>query len=270
MRSARATTTSDTSTPARAIASAAPSSWSERGSASVTASPFWVRRAPQKFTTMAAVESAAEAGRLRVGEGHRWHDRPPARRAGGGATVDRGLHPLAEVTECAPGRHPRLEADEPAEERHVDVGARPRGGAACASRRRTGCAAADTVEPSNGTRRERPVELRPVGRRRSSSTSRSASRASTGSTFAGGASIVIGTTHRTCGMLRRTRHEEMPDAHAESRRPRPRVHPDRPARQEGEALRLQGQEGGRLLLPEGRHARVHHRSRARCATPSPT
>ena len=39
---------------------------------------------------------------------------------------------------------------------------------------------------------------------------------------------------------------------------RPRVHPRRPARQEGEAQRLQGQEGRRLLLPEGRHARLHH------------
>ncbi len=57
-RSASAIATSDTRTPARAMAKATPSAWSERPKALVTASPFCERRAPQKLARRATAASA--------------------------------------------------------------------------------------------------------------------------------------------------------------------------------------------------------------------
>src|SRR5215471_20965426 len=86
-------------------------------------------------------------------------------------------------------------------------------------------------------------------------------RRTTSSTAVGGASTVRRTGPRTCGMLRlsplitvaRSAHAE-----AEAWRRRPRLHARRSAGEEDQAQGLPGQEARRLLLPEGRHARLHH------------
>ena len=68
-RSASAITTSDTSTPIRAMARARPSVVSDWWKVSVTASPFWVRSPPQKLATMATKASAARRAACSVVNG---------------------------------------------------------------------------------------------------------------------------------------------------------------------------------------------------------
>ena len=68
-RSASAITTSDTSTPIRAMASARPRVVSDWWKVSVTASPFWVRSPPQKLATMATKASAARRAACSVVNG---------------------------------------------------------------------------------------------------------------------------------------------------------------------------------------------------------
>ncbi len=106
--------TSDTSTPARATASATPSAWSERSNALVTASPFCESK------------RAAEVGEQ--GDGRQCASRAACSGVNGtGGTTGRGdsgagagrvgggrLEPGGGVGERAAGAQPGLEAEEPA------------------------------------------------------------------------------------------------------------------------------------------------------------
>ena len=139
------------------------------------------------------------------------------RGGGGGAAPATAAVSRAEMAQRSGAPTTRLEADEPPEEGHGHVGVRLESQVGAGPSLPAACAVAQSVVPSNGTAEDRAVNGSPSPR--PSSVSPACATAS--STSAGGASIVIGTTHRTCGMLRRSPYEESPDAHAASRRPRP-------------------------------------------------
>ena len=155
------------------------------------------------------------------------------------------------MLERAPGREPCLKADEPAEERNGVLPVRLEVERQ-SSRSPCGSTCAASVVSSNGTCVNGPA---------SEPSSEGVERFLGLERFAHGVGRCVDrdehraphVRHATASPATRKRT----DAHARARRPRPCVHAHRPARQEGEALRLQGQEGGRVLLPEGRHARVH-------------
>ena len=132
-RSASAMATSDTSTPARATASATPSAWSDRPKALVTASPFWESRAPEKLATRATAASAASrpaCSGVKGTGGTTGSGLSGGRRLGAGR--GRG-QPGGGVGERAASPEPRLDAQEPGEERHDARRSRSRAAPACES-----------------------------------------------------------------------------------------------------------------------------------------
>ena len=215
-RSASAMATNDTSTPARAIASATPRAWSVWLKALVTASPFWDRRAPEKLATRATAASAAR--------------RPACSGVNAtGGTTGRSFNgagasaPVAAASRRAAAWGSARRAPSHAWRRRNQVKNGTRTVLDVSRARRVECADDSTIVACrralvSGMPAIEPSKALPfVG----SAATRASSSVSARWTCSRSASTVISIERRTCGMLRRPRLEESPDGPARRRQPRP-------------------------------------------------
>ena len=195
-RSASATTTRETITPARAMASAAPSAASLWLKVSCTASAFWVNSAPLKLAKSAASESVASRDACWAVKGT--GGTIASRRGGGGAGRS---STRASIRRASPASSARAAT-------HAwNSTNQPKNGtwySPCASSR-------STVRPSSPlppavtsavTSAESVVFSKGTAVKGAGNWSVPTSAATPSTTACAGASIVTSTERRTCGMLR--------------------------------------------------------------------
>ena len=117
-RSASAIATNETSTPARATASATPSAWSERPNAAGDRVAVLREQRTAEVREQRDRGEGAQPPRLFRRERHRWHHRERLHRWRRIVAADRRLEAGDRVRERPAGAEPALDAQEPGEERH--------------------------------------------------------------------------------------------------------------------------------------------------------